>query len=123
MKYVLITTNPEIKAAFLAPDAFFPTDEKLVFAKWAEALEACEGADLLFVELVGTLKVPHEIAGYEEFAIAKMDHPVAQKVPVVLLAPPPDYDLDFMAGWPDFLFAQIPHPVSAKLFRRASTWI
>lgn len=123
MKYILITTNPEIEAAFLSPEAFFPTDEKQVFAAWKEALEACDNTEILFVELVGTLSTPHEIAGYEEFALAKMDHPVAGPIPLVLLAPPPDYDLDFMVGWPDFVFAQIPHPVTPKLFRRASTWI
>lgn len=52
-----------------------------------------------------------------------MSHPVAAGIPLVLVAPPDGYELDFMAGWPDFVFAHIRRPVTAKIFRRASTWV
>jgi hypothetical protein len=112
--------EPESKGAFwtgpVSPHEVHPPDA-------AEALDACEGADLLFVDLLATLEEPHKIAGYEKFAELKMGHPAAKDVPVVLIAPPDDYELDFMAGWPDFVFAHIRRPVTEKIFRRASTWV
>lgn len=121
MKFVLITDDGDMVAT--AQKGFQGSDETLSFADWNEALDSCEGADLLFVDLLATLEEPHKIAGYEAFALAKMDHPIAQSVPVVLIAPPVDYELDFMAGWPDFVFAHLRRPVEEKLFRRASTWV
>jgi hypothetical protein len=121
MKFVLITREEAIVEA--ARLAFPPSDVLAVFADWAPALDACEGADLLFVDLVATLETPHRIAGYEKFAQAKMSHAVASTVPLVLIAPPADYELDFMSGWPDFVFAHVRRPVSDKTFRRASTWV
>lgn len=121
MKFVLITDDKEVAA--IARKGFQSDDETLVFAKWSDALDACGGADLLFVDLISTLEEPHKIAGYEAFGMAKMDHPVAKAVPVVLIAPPEDYELDFMAGWPDFVFAHLTRPVTEKIFRRASTWV
>ena len=61
--------------------------------------------------------------GYEIFHDLMVADAVASKVPVVLISLPHDYEIDFMVGWPDFVFANMPRPVSAKLFRRASTWI
>lgn len=121
MKFVLITKDQEVKDA--TNGAFQPDDELLVFEDWESALEACEEADLLFVDLIATLKVPHKIKGYENFACAKMDHPIASVTPLVLIAPPEDYELDFMAGFPNFVFAHLRRPLTFKIFRRASTWV
>ncbi len=121
MKFVVITKDPEVEAA--AREGFHPSDECLVFADWRAALESCDGADLMFVDLVATLLEPHRIAGYEQFALAKMSHETAANVPLVLIAPPEDYELDFMAGWPNFVFGHVRRPVSYKIFRRASTWV
>lgn len=121
MKFVAITKDPEIVSQ--AKLAFPATDKLDVFEDWAPALDACDGADLLFVDLVAVLREPHKIAGYEDFARAKMSHPKAKSTPLVLIAPPADYELDFMVGWPDFVFAQVRKPVSEKIFRRASTWV
>lgn len=121
MKFVLLTDDPELVDA--AKAGFHPSDSFVAFPNAAEALEACKNADLLFVDLLATLDEPHKIAGYEKFAEQKMEHPTAKDVPVVLIAPPDGYELDFMAGWPDFVFAHIRRPVSEKIFRRASTWV
>ncbi len=121
MKFVLITKDPEVEAA--AREGFHPSDECLVFSDWSAALDGCSSADLLFVDLIATLAEPNKIAGYERFALAKMGHSVAASVPLVLIAPPEDYELDFMAGWPDFVFGHVRRPVTYKIFRRASTWV
>lgn len=121
MKFVLITKDAELEAA--AREGFHPSDQCEVFGDWATALEKSEGTDLLFVDLISTLEEPHKIAGYEAFAMAKMGHPVAATVPLVLIAPPEDYELDFMAGWPNFVFGHVKRPVTYKVFRRASTWV
>lgn len=121
MKFVLITKDPEaIKAT---EGAFQPDDELFVYEDPYEALENSADADILFVDLIATLKKPHKIAGYEQFAEAKMDHQTASHVPVVLISPPDDYELDFMAGFPNFVFAHIRRPLTFKLFRRATTWV
>lgn len=121
MKFVLITHDREMEKS--AREGFHPGDECLVFEDWKTALDSTDGADLLFVDLLTTLKEPHKIAGYEEFAQAKMVHPRARRIPLVLIAPPEGYELDFMAGWPDFVFGHIRRPVTYKIFRRASTWV
>jgi hypothetical protein len=121
VKFVLITKDPEVEAA--AREGFHPSDECLSFSDWSEALSACENADLLFVDLIATLAEPGHIAGYERFAYAKMGHPIAAKTPLILIAPPEEYELDFMAGWPDFVFGHVRRPVTYKIFRRASTWV
>ena len=121
MRFVVITKDAEVEAA--AREGFHPSDECLVFSDWMDALGGCEGADMMFVDLIATLSEPHKIAGYERFAMAKMSHPHAAKVPLVLIAPPEDYELDFMAGWPDFVFGHVRRPITYKIFRRASTWV
>jgi hypothetical protein len=121
VKFVLITKDSTIVDA--AKAAFPPSDELLIFEKWTEALEACDGADIMFVDLLATVDEAHKIAGYERFAMAKMQHEQASSTPLVLIAPPEDYELDFMAGWPDFVFAHVRRPVTDKIFRRASTWV
>ena len=121
MKFVLITNDSELEQS--ARNGFPPSDEFLCFDTWAEALDSCDGADLLFVDLVSTLLEPHKIEGYELFAFGKMEHPSAKEVPLVLIAPDEDYELDFMSGWPNFIFAHIQRPISEKIFRRASTWV
>jgi len=121
VKFVLITRDQATIDA--AKAAFPPSDQLLVFENWTGALDACEGADMLFVDLVATLDEPHKIAGYEAFAMGKMAHEEAKLTPLVLISPPEDYELDFMVGWPDFVFAFVRKPVTDKIFRRASTWV
>lgn len=121
MKFILITQDSYLESE--ARKGFHPDDTVQSFADWAEALDACEGADLLFVDLVATLAEPHKIAGYERFAMAKMGHPIASQVPLVLISPHDDYELDFMTGWPGFVFGHVQRPISFKVFRRASTWV
>ncbi|MDH4387388.1 MAG: hypothetical protein QE269_01540 [Fimbriimonas sp.] len=121
MRFVLLTKEEEIVAE--AREGFHPSDTFEHYASWEEALEKVAGADLFFVDLLATLEEPHKIAGYEKFAMAKMEHPTAAGVPLVLISPPDDYDLDFMAGWPDFVFANVRRPITYKIFRRASTWV
>jgi hypothetical protein len=123
MKFVLLTKDAEVAAAAQSPSAFPPSDTLAVHKTVDEALDACEGADLLFVDLLATLHEPHKIAGYEEFAGKKMNHPKAKDTPLVLISAPDDYELDFMTGWPDFVFAHVRRPVTEKIFRRASTWV
>jgi hypothetical protein len=121
MKFVLVTKDKEMAAE--AKKGFHPSDKLQVFAEWSEALDACKGADLLFIDLVATLEKPHKIAGYEKFGEAKMAHKHASVVPLVLISPPEGYELDFMVGWPNFVFANVRKPVTYKIFRRASTWV
>ena len=121
MKFVLVTRSEEIRQA--ASGAFPASDRLLVFDDWEAALDACDGADLIFVDQVATLDTPHKIAGYERFAEAKMAHEVAAKVPLVLIAPPVDYELDFYTGYLGFVLAQVRQPVTDKIFRRAATWV
>lgn len=123
MRYVLFSKDPEIVGAFRSPEAFLPSDELVVVGTREESIAACHGADMIFVDLAATLDEPHKIAGYEIFHDLMVADAVASKVPVVLISLPHDYEIDFMVGWPDFVFANMPRPVSAKLFRRASTWI
>jgi hypothetical protein len=121
MKFLLITKDPEVIEA--ARKGFHPSDETVVIGDWPEALDNSSGVDMMFVDLLATLAEPHKIAGYEAFAYAKMDHEVAKDIPLVLISPPEDYELDFMAGWPDFVFGHVRRPVDYRIFRRASTWI
>ncbi len=121
MKFVLLTNDSTMVES--AKEGFHPSDTFESYEDVELALNACDGTDLLFVDLLATLDEPNKIAGYERFAHAKMAHEVAATVPLVLIAPPENYELDFMTGWPDFVFAHIRRPVSAKIFRRASTWV
>ena len=120
MRFVLITKDAGMAAEARKGFEPYACD---VFEEWPPALDAAEGADLLFVDLLATLAEPHKIAGYERFANAKMTHPAASPVPLVLIAPPEEYELDFMAGWPDFVFGHVRRPVDHRVFRRASTWV
>ncbi len=122
MKFVFITKDETVRetAKIAFPNS---QDEVILFDAWAPGLDACKDADMIFVDLVATLDEPHKIAGYEKFAVAKMSHPAAKSVPLILLSPPADYDLDFMTGWPDFVFAQLRKPVNEKVFRRVVTYI
>lgn len=121
MKFLLVTDDAAMVAE--AREGFHPTDELLVFDQWRAALDAAEGADMMIVDMLATLEEPHKVAGYERFARAKMEHPVANAVPIVLISPEPSYEMDFVAGFPNFLFANVPRPVNYKFFRRASTWV
>lgn len=120
MRVVLVTKDKALAEA--AREGCAPYDVE-AFEAWPEALEACEGADLLFVDQIATLQREHEIEGYVAFAKAKMAHPKAAKVPLVLISPPNHYDLDYQVGWDKFLIANVRRPVEAKLFRRATTWV
>lgn len=122
MRYVLFSTDPDIQAAFRSPEAFLASDQLFVATNRQEAVTLAASADMVFVDLISSLDEPHKIAGYEAFHDLMVENKVTG-VPVVLISPPTDYDIDFMVGWPDFVFANMPRPVSAKLFRRASTWI
>jgi hypothetical protein len=121
MKFVVITKDPRVREA--AQEGFHPADRSEFYTDWREALEACFAADMLFVDLLAVLTEPHKIAGYEAFALAKMEHPIAKGVPLVLISVPPDYDLDFMVGWQGFVYGYVSRPVTYRIFRRASTWI
>lgn len=106
-----------------SPSAFPPDDEVLVFDDWKAALDTPNGADMMILDLIAALDEPHKIAGYERFAEAKMTHATAASIPLVLVAAPDDYEMDFMAGWPDFVFAHLKPPVTEKVLRRVSTWL
>lgn len=121
MRFIVVSSDPEVQEA--AKEGFHPSDETLSFKDWQQALEAAEGADLMFVDLLDTLLEANKIGGYELFAQTKMSHPTAAAVPVVLINAPDDYDLDYMVGWPDFLFGSMKRPVTSKLFRRFSTYV
>lgn len=123
MRYVLLCHDSEIIEAFRSPEAFLPNDDLVVVDTKEGLVEAAAGADMVFVDLIASLDEPHKIGGYERLYDLKMANDAAASVPLVLIAPPSGYDLDFMVGWPDFVFAQMPRPVTSKLFRRASTWI
>lgn len=121
MRFVLISKDQEIIAA--ATEAFERFGTLQVFGEWRDALEACPGADLMFVDMLATLEEPHKIAGYEKFAQAKMTDKGAKDVKLVLIGAPADYEIDFLVGWPDFLFAQLPRPVTSKMLLRMSTYV
>ncbi|MBS1707021.1 MAG: hypothetical protein JST40_14240 [Armatimonadetes bacterium] len=121
MKLVVVTSDPEVITS--CKEAFRLGENVQYFRNWRDALDSCENADLMFLDQVATFHEPHRIAGYEEFAAAKMAHPIAKSTRLVLLAPPPDYDLDFVTGWPDFIFARIVKPVNEKVLRRIVTYV
>ncbi|MER3496336.1 MAG: hypothetical protein C4320_05765 [Armatimonadota bacterium] len=105
-----------------AREGFHPSDDLKVVADWSAALDLAVSADLMIVDMLAVLEEPHKVAGYETFARAKMEHASAD-VPLVLISPPIDYEMDFVSGFPDFLFANVRRPVNYKFFRRASTWV
>lgn len=121
MKFVLITDDDSIESA--AQKAYPPTDELLTFVDWKQALEASENADLMFLDMISILEPAHKVSAYEEFANAKMAHPIAKEIKLVLIAPPADYEMDFMMGWPGFVFAHVRRPIDERIFRRAATWV
>lgn len=121
MRFVLFTDDEEMADAARA--GIPASDDLVICDRWEAALDACDATDMMFVDMLATLEEPHKVGGYEKFAAAKMDHPKAKAVPLVLIAPPAEYAMDFMAGWPNFVFAHVRRPVSEKIFRRASTWI
>lgn len=121
MRFIVITKDEEMAAA--AREGFHPSDEIAIYVDWREALDKAEGTDLMLVDMLATLDEPHKVAGYERFAQGKMGHEVAAKVPLVLISPDLDYEMDFVLGWPDFVFANVRRPVTYKVFRRASTWV
>lgn len=121
MRIVLITKEDELIAA--AKEAYKATDELAVYGEWRDAISNCSDAELMIVDLLSTLKEPNQISGYEEFAMAKMAHEACSSLPLVLIAPPDDYELDSMVGWPNFVFGMVKRPVTMKIFRRISTWI
>jgi hypothetical protein len=121
VRFIVISSDPHIVGA--SKEGFHPDDEALFFTDWRKALDKAAGADMMFVDLLDTLKEPHKIEGYEEFALAKMAHPKAATVPLVLINAPDDYDIDSMVGWPDFLFGNIRRPVNSKVIRRMTTYV
>lgn len=121
MRFIVVTKDEKMAEA--AREGFHPSDELEIFDDWQSALDAGAGADLMIVDQLATLDEPNKIAGYERFAEAKMAHSEAAKIPLALISPDPDYEMDFVAGWPDFVFANVRRPVTYKFFRRASTWV
>lgn len=121
MKFVLVTRDEAIIEA--AKEAYGPHYDLAVAGDWETGLAACKGADLIFVDLIATLKEPGKIQGYEDFAMAKMADEVAAGIPLVVFAPPADYELDAMVGWPNFVFAMVRRPIQARTFRQASGWV
>ena len=121
VRFIVVTSDSFLVGA--CKEAFHPADEALYFSDWHEALDQAEGADLMFLDLLSTLTEPHKIQGYEDFAKAKMSHPTASKVPLVLINAPDDYDLDSMVGWPDFLFGNLRRPINSKVIRRMTTYV
>lgn len=121
MRILLIAKEPEMIAA--AEEAYHATDSLEVYGDWRQALENVNGAEMIIVDLISTLDQPNEVSGYEQFAMAKMGSEHAKSVPLVLISPPDDYELDAMVGWPDFVFGMVKRPVTMKIFRRISTWI
>lgn len=75
------------------------------------ALRLAVQAQLVVVDLLAVLDVPHKIAGYVRFAEAKMKSK-ASAIPTALIGVPDGYRLDGMAGWPGFLEAFIDRPFS-----------
>jgi hypothetical protein len=121
VRFIVVTSDSFIVGA--CKEAFHPSDEALYFSDWHEALDQAAGADLMFLDLLSTIVEPHKIQGYEDFAKAKMAHPTASKVPLVLINAPDDYDLDSMVGWPDFLFGNLRRPINSKVIRRMTTYV
>lgn len=121
MKYVLLSHDSEVLSA--VDGAFQSNDEVVICKTVPEALAACDGAELIFVDLLATLTSPGKIAGYEAFAEAKMGHPIAKGTPLVLIGAPDDYVLDSMVGYPDFVFAHLRRPVTFKTLRRMTTLV
>ena len=121
MRFIVITSDQGIIGA--AKEGFHPADEALFFTDWRKALDESAGADMMFVDLMDTLTEAHKIDGYEKFAQAKMAHPTAASVPLVLINAPDDYDIDSMVGWPDFLFGNLRRPINSKVIRRMTTYV
>lgn len=117
MKFVLITQSQAM--ADVAKEAF-TRDDLEIYGDWKEALEASHDADMIFVDLIATLKEPGKIQGYEEFADAKRAHPKASVVPLVLISPPENYKIDFITAWPNFLAMNIQQPVNRQKFKMAA---
>jgi len=121
MRFIIISQDTEIFEA--AKKGFHPSDRVDIYENWVQALDESEGVDLIFVDILSTLIEAHKIDGYEEFAHAKMQHPVADVIPLVLIGAGADYKLDFMVGWPNFLLGHFQRPIDYRQLRRASTWV
>jgi hypothetical protein len=121
MKISLVSRDPEMIAEARA--AYKLTDTLKVYADWQDALAHCKGVELMIVDLIATLTEPNKISGYEQFALEKMGNKVASGIPLVIIAPPDNYNLDSMVGWPGFVFGHVRRPVTMKIFRRISTWV
>ena len=85
-----------------------------VEANWSRAIDRSSTANLLIVDLLATLAIPHRISGYVAFAEAKM-RSTASKTPLVLVGAPDGYRLDGMAGWPGFLTAFFERPITEEV--------
>lgn len=121
MRCILVTQDQQLIQA--AQEGFHPSDELAFYSDWREAFDNAENVDLMIVDLLATLDDPHRIAGYERFAESKMGNDTVAGIPLIIISPPEDYKLDFMTGYPDFVLGNLPRPVTAKMFRRASTWV
>lgn len=106
---IFVSRDPELVAD--AKDVCQARDLELwVEPEWEQALSKSVRAELLVVDLLATLTIPHRISGYVRFAEAKMAS-AAASTPLVLIGVPEGYRLDGMAGWLGFLQAFVERPV------------
>lgn len=121
MKVALITKNPVYGQ--LAREAEDEERKFVLFEDWREAFEHAAECDLMIADLISLLEKPHRIEGYRKFGEARLAHPIAARVPLVLIPAPDGYKLDGMIGWPNFLLGQLRHPITRETFRQVLRWI
>lgn len=120
-KIVLVTKDSDLLNK--AKRAFNGKVKLVVSDDWKSALEESNGTSLMVVDLMATLRKPKKIAGYEEFALAKMNHKSASKTKLIVIYPPEDYRLDGMVGWPNFVFAMLRKPLTLQDLKKITNWI
>lgn len=120
-KIVLVTKDNDLLSK--AKKVFSGKVKLVVSDDWKTALEESNGTSLMVVDLMATLHKPKKIAGYEEFALAKMKHKSASKTKLVVIYPPEDYRLDAMVGWPNFVFAMLRKPLTLKDLKKITDWM
>ncbi len=121
MKFVLISQDEQIVKA--AMEAYGTHYDLKIHSDWRTAIEDHEGTNLMFVDIMATMKDPGKIEGYEIFAEAKLSHEGCKSVPLVAISLPIDYEVDSMVGWPGFIIALWHRPVDARKFRQASGYV
>lgn len=94
--------------------------DAIVFDDWRKMLEkaAAKPCHAFVVELKATISDAEEVDGYEQFASAKMGHPVLKTIPLVLISMPPGEELETFVGWEGFLAAYLRFPPDPLSIRR-----